>query len=231
MRISLSLAAARHGGASGLARVLTSALTLACLLPAAPVAAQSVIRNAELSARLFEAAEELGDPMLAVAAARLRKSVLAMQVQRQPQKDGPPATGIQPEPRLLSWQQMLARALEMSNGSDTIARLADDVKFAGTKGVASGQVYSITTISGNGRDTYPPLEYVGGDYAEVYVEAKDTGADLNLFVRDGQGRLVCSDTDISAIAYCGWRPATSEFFTVEVVNRGPAASSYALITN
>ncbi|MBY5972125.1 hypothetical protein KUV28_07190 [Ferrimonas balearica] len=198
---------------------------------ALPAAAQSVIRNAELSARLFEAAQDLRDPMLAVAAARLRKSVLAMQVQRQPVKEGPPAEGIAPEPRLLSWQRMLDAALEMSGGSETIAKLADDVRFAGTKGVASGQVYSITTISGNGKDTYPPLEYIGGDYAEVYVEAKDTGADLNLFVRDGQGRLVCSDTDISAIAYCGWRPATSEFFTVEVVNRGPAASSYSLITN
>lgn len=207
-------------------------LALAALLLAPlPGAAQSVIRNAELSARLFEAAQDLQDPMLAVAAARLRKSVLAMQVQRQPVKEGPLPEGIAPEPRLLSWQQMLERAVEMSQGSEVIAQLADDVKFAGTKGVASGQVYSITTISGNGKDTYPPLEYVGGDYAEVYVEAKDTGADLNLFVRDAQGRLVCSDTDISAIAYCGWRPATSEFFTVEVVNRGPASSSYSLITN
>ena len=76
-----------------------------------------------------------------------------------------------------------------------------------------------------------PWNTSAGDYAEVYVEAKETASDLNLFVRDGRGRLVCSDTDISAIAYCGWRPATSEFFTVEVVNRGPAASSYSLVTN
>lgn len=193
--------------------------------------AQSIIRNAELSARLYEAAEELGDPMLAVAAARLRKSVLAMQIERVPRKEGPAAVGVEPHGRLLSWQQMLARALEMSDGNETIARLADDVKFAGTKGVASGQVYSIATIGGNGKDTYPPLEYTGGDYAEVYVEAQDTGADLNIFIRDAQGRLVCSDTDISAIAYCGWRPARSEFFTVEVQNRGPADSSYSLITN
>ncbi|MBR9762695.1 MAG: hypothetical protein GYB53_03980 [Rhodobacteraceae bacterium] len=223
-----SFALRRRGRA--LARCAALALLLFAPL-AAPAAAQSVIRNAELSARLFEAAEELEDPMLALAAARLRKSVLAMQVVRAPQKDGPLVQGIAPQGRLLSWQQMLARAVELSDGSEAIARLADDVKFAGTKGVASGQVYSISTIAGSGRDTYPPLEYIGGDYAEVYVEAQDPGADLNLFVRDAQGRVVCSDTDISAIAYCGWRPARSEFFTVEVHNRGPAGSSYALITN
>ncbi|PJE29697.1 hypothetical protein SAMN06297129_2911 [Pseudooceanicola antarcticus] len=208
------------------------ALALAALAgAAAPAQGQSVIRNAELSARLFEAAEELRDPMLAVAAARLRKSVLAMQIVRTPSRQGPAPVGVVPQTRLLSWQQMLARALEMSDGNETIARLADDVRFAGTKGVASGQVYSISTIAGSGRDSYPPLEYVGGDYAEVYVEAQHKDADLNLFVRDAQGRLVCSDTDVSAIAYCGWRPARSEFFTVEVENRGTVASSYSLITN
>lgn len=212
-------------------RVLCAVSLLALAGLATPAGAQSVIRNAELSARLFEAAEELQDPMLAVAAARLRKSVLAMQVSRQPRKEGPAPVGVEPQERLLSWQQMLTRAMEMSDGSETIARLADDVKFAGTKGVASGQVYSISTIGGSGKDTYPPLKYIGGDYAEVYVEAQDSGADLNIFVRDARGRLICTDTDISAIAYCGWRPAQSEFFTVEVLNRGPADSSYSLITN
>uniref|UniRef100_UPI0002557EBA hypothetical protein n=1 Tax=Oceanicola sp. S124 TaxID=1042378 RepID=UPI0002557EBA len=136
-------------------RLLMAGLVFLLLPLATPLAAQSVIRNAELSARLFEAAEELQDPLLAVAAARVRKSVLAMQVARLPQKEGPAAEGITPRARLLSWQEMLARALEMSEGNETIARLADDVKFAGTKGVASGQVYSISTIGGTGKDTYP----------------------------------------------------------------------------
>ena len=106
-----------------------------------------------------------------------------------------------------------------------------DVTFAGTKGVTSGEVYSITTIRAGGTDSYPPMTYTGGEYADVYIEGATSSADLNVFVRDAQGRLVCSDTDISAIAYCGWRPGKTEGFTVEVTNRSGTPTSYSLITN
>ena len=208
-----------------------SSLALAALM-AVPAGAQAdnPIRNAELSARLYEAAVDLKDPMLAIAAARLRKSVLARRVDIAPEKDG--ATEVDPTyDRLLSWQDMLETAREFAPGDETIAKLAEDVKFAGTKGVTAGQVYSITTIRAGGTDTYPPMTYTGGEYADVYVEGAKSSADLNVFVKDRQGRLVCSDTDISAIAYCGWRPAASEGFTVVVTNKSGTATSYSLITN
>ena len=204
-------------------------LAVATGLPGASLA-DNPVRNAELSARLFEAAVDQKDPMLAVAAARLRKSVLARRVDIQPQKDGAVAADAGYD-RLMSWQDMIDFALEIAPGNETIAKLAQDVKFAGTKGVSSGQVYSITTIRGGGTDTYPPMTYTGGDYADVYVEGAKSSADLNVFVRDAKGRLVCSDTDISAIAYCGWRPESSEGFTVVVTNKSGAATSYSLITN
>lgn len=208
-----------------------SALGLAALIAAPGSAlAENPVRNAELSARLFEEAVDLQDPMLAVAAARLRKSVLARRVDIEPQKDGP----VDPDSsydRLRSWQDMIAFALQVAPDDPVIARLADDVKFAGTKGVTSGQVYSITTIRAGGTDTYPPMTYTGGEYADVYVEGAQSAADLNVLVRDGQGRVVCSDTDVSAIAYCGWRPTSSEGFTVVVTNTSGTATSYSLITN
>ena len=202
---------------------------IAGLLPLQAMA-DNPVRNAELSARLFEAAVDLKDPMLAIAAARLRKSVLARRVDIAPEKDGP----VPADPaydRLLSWQDMLDTALSLAPRDATIAKLAEDVKFAGTKGVTAGQVYSITTIRSGGTDTYPPMTYTGGEYADVYVEGAKSGADLNVFVRDNKGRLVCSDTDISAIAYCGWRPAASEGFTVVVTNKSGQPTSYSLITN
>ncbi|WP_136637318.1 hypothetical protein [Pseudooceanicola onchidii] len=208
-----------------------SALGLALImgLPAG-ARADNPVRNAELSARLFEAAVDQQDPMLAIAAARLRKSVLARRVDIEPQKDGaaPEDAGYD---RLMSWQDMIAFALQVAPNDPVIEKLAQDVKFAGTKGVTSGQVYSITTIRGGGTDTYPPMTYTGGQYADVYVEGAQSSADLNVFVKDAKGRLVCSDTDISAIAYCGWRPSASEGFTVVVTNKSGAATSYSLITN
>lgn len=205
------------------------AAVLAALWPAC-AGADNPVRNAELSARLYEAAVDLKDPMLAIAAARLRKSVLARRVDIAPQKDGP-APADPAYDRLMSWQDMLDTALSLAPGDPTVAKLAEDVKFAGTKGVTAGQVYSITTIRSGGTDTYPPMTYTGGEYADVYVEGARTSADLNVFVRDAKGRLVCSDTDISAIAYCGWRPDASEGFTVVVTNKSGQPTSYSLITN
>ena len=79
-------------------------------------------------------------------------------------------------------------------------------------------------------DSYPAVAFIGGDYAEVYVEAKVT-TDLNIAVYDSKGRLVCSDTDASPIAYCGWRPGSTDSFTMTVRNDGPLGATYALMTN
>ncbi|MGR3550235.1 hypothetical protein [Pseudooceanicola sp.] len=40
-----------------------------------------------------------------------------------------------------------------------------------------------------------------------------------------------SDADISAIACCGWRPASAEKFTVVVPNKSGTPPSYLVITN
>ena len=58
-----------------------------------------------------------------------------------------------------------------------------------------------------------------------------SNADLNVRVLDDKNRLVCSDTDISKIAYCGWRPIKTAPFSIIVENKGNAATSYSLITN
>ena len=103
------------------------ALTLG-VLTSLPVSAQAdnPVRNAELSARLFEAAVDLQDPFLAVAAARLRKSVLARRVDIEPQKDGPAPEDPRYD-RLMSWQDMIATALQLAPNDPTIAKLAEDI--------------------------------------------------------------------------------------------------------
>jgi hypothetical protein len=125
---------------------------------------------------------------------------------------------------------MLAEARDFAAGDAAVLGLIEDLENEAGKGVATGQVYSISTIRDGGTDTYDPLPFRGGEYAEVYVESRD-GSDLNVYIYDAQGRLVCSDTDISAISYCGWRPADSGSFTIEVKNRGQGGAGYSLMTN
>jgi hypothetical protein len=186
--------------------------------------APSPVKVAELSARLYAAGMAAGDPLLVLSAARLRKGLAPVATGRAA------VDGLAGEGAPLSWEEMLASASDLAAGDETVLGLIEDARVETTKGVASGPVYNIGSL-GNGKgDTYPPIEFRGGEYAEVYVEAK-AATNLNLAIYDDKGRLVCSDTDISHIAYCGWTPATPGSFTLKVENKGPVGAEYALMTN
>ena len=184
----------------------------------------SLVKVAELSARLFAAGMESGDPLLVLSAAKLRKSLAPVA------GDRTALEGVAGQGAPLGWEEMLASATELAGDDEALLGLIEDAKVEASKGVASGPVYNIGSL-GNGKgDTYPPIEFRGGEYAEVYVEAK-AAANLNLVIYDDKGRLVCSDTDISHIAYCGWTPAAAGTFTLKVENKGPVGADYALMTN
>jgi hypothetical protein len=202
-------------------------LLAACFwgLPIAAVAeSASPVKIAELSARAYVAGVEAGDPLLILSAARMRKTLAPMAVDRAA------VAGIAGQGAPLGWEEMLASAEALAAGDEIVLGLIEDARVEATKGVASGPVYNIGSLGTGKGDTYPPIEFRGGEYAEVYVEAK-AATNLNLAIYDDKGRLVCSDTDISPIAYCGWTPAQPGTFTLKVDNKGPVGADYALMTN
>jgi hypothetical protein len=204
--------------------LIVSCLTLALALPAGAEPA-SPVQIALLSARLYDRGVKASDPLLILSAARLRKALVPVEGDRVP--DG--ATSAM-EGAPLTWEEMLRTAETLAEGDATLLGLIEDARAETTKGVASGPVYNIGSLSNGGGDTYPPIEFRGGEYAEVYVEAK-AATNVNLTILDDRGRLVCTDTDISHIAYCGWTPAMGGTFTLKVENKGPQAAAYALMTN
>lgn len=204
-------------------RLLIATSLVATTLPALADTA-SPVKLAELSAQLYATGVVQGDPLLILSAARMRKAI-APEATDRAAIDGTPGEG---EP--LTWEEMLASAETLAADDVELLGLIEDARDEGTKGVASGPVYNIGSLENGGDDTYPPIAFRAGEYAEVYVEAKDA-TDLNLTVYDAEGRLVCSDTDMSHIAYCGWTPAEAGDFTLKIENKGPVAASYALMTN
>lgn len=185
----------------------------------------SPVQVAALSARLYDVGMAQRDPVLVLAAARLRKTLAPAEDASRVAEGAQPGQGVP-----LSWQDMAAAAEDLAADDDIVLGLVDDLRAEGTKGVASGPVYNIGSLGPKKTDTYARIDFRGGEYAEVYVEAS-SAVDLNLHVLDAQGRLVCSDTDRSHIAYCGWRPDAPGAFTFKVENRGNATTGYALMTN
>lgn len=199
-------------------------LLLALTAPPAVAEGATALQLAGTSARTYALGLETGDPLLILTAARLRKGVEPVA------SDRAPVGGKALDDTPLGWEEMLASAEALAAGDAVLLGLIADLRAETTKGVAYGPVYNIGSLASGGNDTYPPMEFLAGDYAEIYVEAK-TATDLNLTVRDSAGRLVCSDTDQSHIAYCGWTPAEAGAFTVTVENNGPTDAPYALMTN
>ena len=211
-------------------RFLTAAALSLSLSAAPALAEQTPAQIASLSAELFIAGVEADDPLLLIAAAKLRKGLDLKQTERVPEKDMAAPDEDLGDASPIGWEDILKAAVAMAPEDDIITGLAEDIRSERSKGVKSGQLYSITTIRDGGTDTYPPMVYRGSEYADVYIEGRN-GANLDLYVYDSKQRLVCSDTDISAIAHCGWTPAAEAPFTVVVRNRGRGATGYSLITN
>jgi hypothetical protein len=203
-----------------------TALTLTAALAAAPVLAAdpTPLDRMRTAHTLYRIGLDSGDGLLVIAAARLRKGVTATPAARAPEG----GAALEGEP--LGWRQMLDDAAPLIAGDPLLIGLAGDVAAETDKGVMTGPVYSIVEIRAGGRDKYAGVPFAGGQYAEIYVEGAP-GTDLNLLVHDDRGRLVCSDTDISAIAYCGWNPASDGQFAITVVNDGGNGGRYSMMTN
>lgn len=202
-----------------------TALTAALILSALPALAAdpAPLKQAEASRVLYDAGVATRDPLLVLAAAKMRRGLGLSPTDRMAE-DGTPGDGA------LDADAMLNTARELAAGDAMMLGLIDDVAAEQTKGVVSGPVYNNARIGGGQTDTYRAVPFEGGTYAEIYVEAKGSN-DLNLKVTDDQGRLVCSDTDASAIAYCGWSPRSTGDFTIAVQNASGGSADYALITN
>lgn len=200
---------------------------LGCCLALGFSAAQAddaPLKRIQTARALFDFGIEQQDPLLILAAAQLHKTVGVDPTTRAPQ-DGMTVDGAP-----FGWSDMLDAAAPLMAGDPTLQGLAKDIRAARSKGVTIGPVYSIVEIRAKGQDVYADVPFDGGQYAEIYVEGA-AGIDLNLLVHDSKNRLVCSDTDISAIAYCGWRPASDAKFSITVVNDGSSGGRYSMMTN
>lgn len=220
----------RRGSPTAIASILgLSVLAHACPLTAAETAAETPggmprLREAALSGALYLWGHEAGDALAVLAAARLRKEAAL------PATAGDGAAGEGVALPLRTWRQMLDEARALAGDDPALIALADEVQAGATRGMRIGPAWVIARIApGNGPDRID-YGFRGGELAEVYVEG-GAGSNLDLSVRDEEGRTVCADSDPSNIAYCNWTPAHDATFALVVENRGAEAVEYVLITN
>lgn len=200
-------------------------LTLPLTGVAPPAGAEGLtpLRQAALSAELYSLGLAQGDALLILTAAQMRKN-LDLQPVNAADAAADAAFGLQ------KWEAMISRALDLLPEQDPLRDLAGDIVGQSYKGVISGPVYRIETLSSGAEARHGDLSFRGGEYAEVYAES-DPGTDLNLAVFDEAGLQVCSDTDPSHVAYCGWTPVQDGSFTLVLSTGTGGETHYVLMTN
>lgn len=193
--------------------------------------------DGETATKLYAMARDLvdygrknNDPLSLIVAANIRQQITLSEVDRKPTKtEGAGGTAEDKTPEL-TVDAILDEAKSMSGDDEAIIALADDIKASATKGRTVGPGYNVVTLPGNTTDNYDNVSFNGGEYAEVYAEGSGA-SNLDLYVYDESGNLICSDTDYSDVAYCGWTPKWTGGFTIKVINNGGSSNRYALITN
>ena len=151
-----------------------TALTAALILSALPALAAdpAPLKQAEASRVLYDTGVATRDPLLVLAAAKMRRGLGLSPTDRMAE-DGTPGDGT------LDADAMLETARDLATGDEMMLGLIEDVASENTKGVVSGPVYNNARIGGGQTDTYRAVPFEGGTYAEIYVEAKGSN-DLNL---------------------------------------------------
>lgn len=125
-------------------------------------------------------------------------------------------------------ESLLARARTYAAGDVTLVALADDVARSGSRGAVGGPKQARSVVGSRSRDSYK-VTFREGEPARVLVSG-DGDSDLDLFIYDENGNLVCKDDDATDDMICGWTPRWTGRFTIRIVNLG-VANEYIIMTN
>ena len=205
-------------------------LVLALALPAAAVAGDdgdrtrlAALEDLRLSAEMARAGRRHGDPWLLASAARLRRSVATTPVSRPPEGAD---SAVPPDDEAATW---IAEARRLGRYDRPLQAMLDEMERRIWRGRAGGPKISHAVVRPAASHSYAEA-FRAGTAAAVYVEGDgDTDLTLRILARDGV--TACERAGPGDVKVCTWTPDQSGEHTIQVINRGVVANSYALATN
>ncbi|MDW8469036.1 MAG: hypothetical protein RML56_08785 [Burkholderiales bacterium] len=186
---------------------------------------------ARLADRLASYGEQRKDALSLIVAARLfaEAGVQPATFERSAGKgkgeQGAPA----PQPREATVSGLLARARQYAGERKDLLALADDVEKAGVRGAVGGPRAATYVVNAFASDIFR-VTFRGLEPALVGISG-DGDTDLDLFVYDDAGRLVCRSERPVDEEICQWVPRWTGVFRIEVRNLGRVWNRYLILTN
>jgi hypothetical protein len=191
-------------------------------------AATDPVSMAATAEQLARYGEEKKDPLALILAARIKQEVGESPIERKKETKGGQGEANKPAKRDTSVQALLDKAKGMAQGRKDIVALADEVAKSGTRGAKGGVKFANTVVRSRGTDLFN-ITFNGGELARVAVSG-DGDSDLDLFIFDENGNLICRADSRSDDEICRWNPRWTGPFRIEVRNLG-VANQYQLRTN
>ena len=191
---------------------------------ASSAAAVDALHTAELLARYGDANK---DPLALIEAARIVKDAGATTDSKAKQTAGKPGDA-KNKPDTMSVASLVERAKALAGGRADLIALADDVSKSSSRGGVNGPGYRQTVVRSRAYDDFI-VTFRGGEPARVAVRG-DGDSDLDLYVYDENGNLICKDDDPSDGMYCAWNPRWTGPFRIRILNRG-VANEYRIAHN
>jgi len=167
-----------------------------------------------------------GDALSLITAARILKQAGSRSASAR--REGSVAVEKKTRDERFSVNGILARATILANGRADVVALADDVAESGTRGAINGPARWTEVVSSGRTDSYR-IAFRGGESAGVAVSG-DGDSDLDLYVFDESGNLICKDESGADDMLCRWRPRWNGHFIVKIRNLG-VANEYVLVHN
>ena len=194
----------------------------------APAAGEPV-SLAATAERLARYGDEKKDPLALIMAARILQDVGGTKEDRKKESKGGSGESDKPAGADMTVDGLLARARTLAGGRQDIIAMADEVAKSGSRGASGGPKGTTTVVRGLARDVFT-VSFTGGYPAAVGISG-DGDTDLDLYVYDENGNLICRSDRYGDDELCRWNPRWTGPFRIEVRNLGPVPNRYVLRTN
>lgn len=187
------------------------------------------VRQLYLADELADYGHDARNPMALIVAAEMIAQAGARDVEQAKTAEGKGTAGdktAKPERDVAS---LLGEARALSGQNAALLAAIDRVAASESKGRSNGPGQVSERVLAGDTDTYT-IRFDGGESAGVVVVG-DGDTDLDLYVYDENGNLVCKDDDRTDTMLCEWTPAWTGDFTVKIKNLGGVYNAYEMATN
>ncbi len=187
--------------------------------------AHTPVSDTILAQQLIDYGTRTNDPMALLTAVKIQKSYENEPAKRKKDEKG----GVDSSKKssaVVTTESLLKQARTLAKGQPAILAMIDDVDAASSRGASDGTSEQVERVRARATDEYI-IRFDGGSRAAVGVSG-DRDTDLDLYIYDENGNLICSDTDRTDQLVCEWYPSWTGDFRVRIKNLGNVYNRYTL---